>query len=148
MHELTTNQKGAIAEVAIAKAAFELGVEVYRPMIEGGRYDLIFGLETGLLRVQCKWAPLHGDVVVVRCYTSRRAKAGVIRRLYTSEEIDAIAAFCPDLNRCFFIPFSTIGPSTQLYLRIAPSRNNQRAGVRNATDFDFVARLTELIPGP
>jgi len=32
---LTTNQKGAIAEAAIMKAAFEVGYEVYRPAIEG-----------------------------------------------------------------------------------------------------------------
>jgi hypothetical protein len=53
---LTTNQKGAIAEAAIMKAAFELGYDVYRPAIEGGRYDLIIDLEPRLLRVQCKWA--------------------------------------------------------------------------------------------
>ncbi len=42
---LTTNQKGAIAEAAIVKAALDVGYDVYRPMFEGGRYDLI--LDTG-----------------------------------------------------------------------------------------------------
>jgi hypothetical protein len=32
---LSTNQKGAIAEAAITKAALELGFGVYRPSIEG-----------------------------------------------------------------------------------------------------------------
>ena len=44
---LTTNQKGAIAEMKIAVAAIDLGLEVYRPVVEGGRYDLIFGSLTG-----------------------------------------------------------------------------------------------------
>ena len=75
MPELTTNQKGAIAEAAITKAAFELGIEVYRPAIEGGRYDMIFALENGrLLRVQCKWAARHKDVLLIRCYSCRRAR--------------------------------------------------------------------------
>ena len=92
MPELTTNQKGAIAEAAIMKAAFELGVEVYRPAIEGGRYDMIFALENGrLLRVQCKWAPRHKDVLVIRCYSCRRAIEGMRIRHYTSDEIDVIA---------------------------------------------------------
>jgi hypothetical protein len=80
---LTTNQKGAIAEAAITKAAVELGVEVYRPVIEGGRYDMIFGLEKRLIRVQCKWAGIYRGVLrrargllshpVRRCrYESRR----------------------------------------------------------------------------
>jgi hypothetical protein len=38
---MTTDQKGAIAEAAIALAAMKLGVDVYRPLGEGGRYDLI-----------------------------------------------------------------------------------------------------------
>ena len=46
---LTTNQKGAIAEAAITKAAVELGIEVYRPSFEGGRYDLIFAFPDGSL---------------------------------------------------------------------------------------------------
>src|SRR5262245_51830843 len=39
--DMTTDQKGAIAEAAIALAAMKLGVDVYRPLGEGGRYDLI-----------------------------------------------------------------------------------------------------------
>ena len=54
--ELTTDQKGAIAELAIARAGLELGIPVYRAMAEGGRYDLIFDLDSRLVRVQCKWA--------------------------------------------------------------------------------------------
>ena len=47
---LTTNAKGAIAETAIAKAALEVGYDVYRPMFEGGRYDLIFDTGEKLLQ--------------------------------------------------------------------------------------------------
>ena len=105
MPELTTNQKGAIAEAAITKAAFELGIEVYRPAIEGGRYDMIFALENGrLLRVQCKWAARHKDVLLIRCYSCRRAIEGMRVRPYTSDEIDAIAVYSPDTGRCYLIP--------------------------------------------
>jgi hypothetical protein len=58
---LTTNQKGAIAEARIAAAAIESGADVYRPVVEGGRYDLIFGIADRLLRVQCKWAARYGE---------------------------------------------------------------------------------------
>jgi hypothetical protein len=145
---LTTNQKGAIAEAAIAKGAFELGMDVYRPAIEGGRYDMIFGFERALIRVQCRWAPLRGEVVVVRCCSARRARSGLIRRVYTADEIDAFAAYCPDLDRLFFIPFEAVGASPEIHLRVSPPRNNQRLRIRNASDFDFAARLAELIPGP
>jgi PD-(D/E)XK endonuclease len=49
---MTTNRKGAIAETAIAFAATKLGLDVYRPAAEGGRYDLIFVVDDRLLQVQ------------------------------------------------------------------------------------------------
>src|ERR1051325_8385786 len=67
--DLTTNQKGAIAETAIVKEATRLGIEVCRPVAEGGRFDLIFLIGDRLFRVQCKWAPRQGDVVLIRCYS-------------------------------------------------------------------------------
>jgi hypothetical protein len=51
---MTTDQKGAIAETAIALAAIKLGIGVFRP-IGDERYDLIFDLRPKLCRVQCKW---------------------------------------------------------------------------------------------
>jgi hypothetical protein len=50
---LTTDQKGNIAELKIAACAAELGIDVYRPVGEGGRYDMIFGLASKLFRIQC-----------------------------------------------------------------------------------------------
>jgi hypothetical protein len=40
----STDQKGAIAESAIACAAIKLGIDVYKPLSDGTRYDLIFDL--------------------------------------------------------------------------------------------------------
>jgi hypothetical protein len=39
--ELTTDQKGAIAESAIVHAAIKLGIGVYKPLSDGERYDLV-----------------------------------------------------------------------------------------------------------
>jgi hypothetical protein len=66
---MTTDQKGAIAEAAIALAATRLNIDVYKPVAEGGRCDLILGIGNQLMRVQCKWASLVKDVVVVRSST-------------------------------------------------------------------------------
>ena len=137
---MTTAQKGAIAELAIQLTATKLGVDVYLPVAEGGRYDLILDLAGKLWRVQCKWARRYGDVIVVRLYSNRRAREGLRRRLYSADEIDAFAAYCLELDRCFFIPISE-APRHELRLRVAPTKNNQRSKVRLADDFDFAARL-------
>ena len=53
---LTPDEKGAIAELAIAHAASKLPIGVLKPLNDGERYDLVFDLRPSLLRVQCKWA--------------------------------------------------------------------------------------------
>ena len=138
---MTTDQKGAIAELAIALAAVRLGVDVYRPVNEGGRCDLIFDMENRLWRVQCKWAPREGQVVAVRCYSARRGREGVRRRIYAPGEVDAFAAYCPQLDRCFFLPYDLFESRTQVLLRVADTRNNQKRGINWAWEFEFGATL-------
>jgi hypothetical protein len=145
--ELTTDQKGAIAELAIAHAAAVLGVGVFKPLTDGERYDLIFDLRPRLMRVQCKWASRLGDVVVIRCRSCRRRRAGLVHRRYSNSEIDAIAAYSRELDQCYFLPFDGLGGRATLQLRLKPSRNNQRMGVNWADDFSFNAKLTPLL-GP
>ena len=131
--DVTTDQKGAIAELAIQLAAIKLGIEVYRPVAEGGRYDMIFDLDRNLVRVQCKWATRYDDVLIARCYRSRRNRDGLVRRLYTREEIDAFALYSLELDRCFFVPMAFAEGMQEIRLRLAPARNNQRRGFTGRT---------------
>jgi PD-(D/E)XK endonuclease len=142
---LTSDQKGNIAELAIAASAIEHGIDVYRPIGEGSRYDMIFVVDSALLRVQCKWAPIYRGVIILRCYSSRRNRDGFLRRKYEVGEIDGYAAYCPDNGRCYFLPFSVFGSRTQVSLRLGPCHNKQRAGVHWAADFEFAATLP--LPG-
>jgi PD-(D/E)XK endonuclease len=143
---LTTDQKGAIAEAAIAAAAVKLDIGVYRPLTVE-RYDLIFDLRPELVRVQCKWAARHGDVLVVSCRRCRRGRDGFVRRRYTADEVDAIAAYCLELDRCYFLPLDRFPDRSGIYLRLAPTKNNQRLAVNWADEFAFEATLGGLL-GP
>ena len=142
--ELSTDQKGAIAESAIVHAAIKLGIGVFRPLSDGERYDLILNLRPRLLRVQCKTAVLHGDVLAVPFYSSRRCADGFRKRMYTSEEVDAVAAYSSELDRCFLMPMSRFESRTYVQLRLAPSKNNQRARINWADDYEFEATLKRL----
>src|SRR5437870_1936591 len=142
---MTTDQKGNIAEAAVMLAAVKLGLDVYRPVGEGGRYDLILDIGSRLLRVQCKWAPRYRDVILIRCYSSRRSSGGkLIVRRYTTEEVDAFAAYSLDLDKCFLLPPELWANRREVRLRLAPTLNNQSEGVKWAENYEFAARLRAL----
>jgi PD-(D/E)XK endonuclease len=147
---LSTNQKGAIAEAKITAAAIELGIEVFRPAVEGGRFDLIFAFrDASLARVQCKWAPLQSGVIMIRPYSCRRTASGLLARPYTVDEIDAIAAYCAELDRCYYLDASLVANRRAVSLRVAPTENNQASGVNWALEYELgaIAQLGERLAG-
>jgi hypothetical protein len=143
---LTTNQLGAIAESEIVSAALKLGVGVFSA-VHDERYDLVFDLRPQLLRVQCKTAALSGDVIVIRCYSCRRNAEGPLKRLYTSDEIDAVEAYCGELDRAF-LRFCRTHRRPLAHPAPPPSAaEHQVIGVDWADDFDLAATL-ERLKGP
>ena len=55
--------------------------------------------------------------------------------------IDALAAYCADVNRCYFLPLDAFPRHSAIQLRLAPARNNQQVGVNWAAEFEFAATL-------
>jgi PD-(D/E)XK nuclease superfamily protein len=137
---LTTDQKGAVAELAIATAAADLGIGVWGAYTVE-RYDLIFDLRPGLLRVQCKWAARQGDVIVVRCYRNRRNRNGLLRQFYSPDEIDAYAAYCADVGKCYLLPIEEFANRIAIQLRLKPAKNNQNLRIHWARNYEFAATL-------
>ncbi len=144
---LTPDQKGTIAETAIIASAVRLGTDVYKPVNDGLRCDLIFGAGDALLRVQCKWAAPRGDVIVITCQSSRRTRDGYLRRTCTADEVDLIAAYCASIDRCYAIPPELFVGHAAAWLRLAPTRNNQQIGIRWAEDYEFDATMRPYIDG-
>jgi PD-(D/E)XK endonuclease len=145
---LTTNQKGAIAEAHVIAAAVELGMGVWKPVVEGGRFDLILAVGDRLLRTQCKWANREGDVVV-RGRTSRHTPCGYVWTTYSAAEVDGIAAWCPETAECYFVPIGVIEGRARMHLRVAPARNNQELLVHWASEHRLgaIAQLGERPAG-
>ncbi len=138
------NLKGNVAEAAIACAAIKLGVDVLKPMTEHCRYDLIFDLKGRLLRVQCKWAPRHDDVIKVNLTGSRLTSSGRVQTRYSIEEIDAVAVYCEDLDACYLVPADIAVERRALWLRLAPPKNGQRACLNWASEYELAGAVAQL----
>ena len=146
MFVLSTNHKGAIAEIKIAAAAVEMGVPVLRPEQEHLRYDLAFDLGDRIARIQCKWGALDREqgVIKVNLESSWFSPQGYVRRGYRQDEIDAIAVYCADLDECFLLHASALAGRRALHLRVDPVKNGQRACVNLAADFAFKGAVAQL----
>jgi hypothetical protein len=145
--DLTPSQKGAVAEAAITAMAIQLGLVVLRPLCEGRRYDLAIDLEPELLRVQCKLARRLPGVLSVHLRTSRYTPGGYVRTTYTPEEVDAIAAYSPELHRGFLIPINEVSGRRAIHLRLDPTKNNQAEGIKWARDYEFASGVDRLRAG-
>lgn len=149
--EHNPNHKGNVAELAIAKEAARLGLSVFAPLTEHERYDLVLRVADRLLKIQCKWGTRKGDVVCVRvCSSYYSPTQGYVRATYDGSQIDAMAVYCGDLDRCYLLPVELIAGQGVVHLRLAPTKNNQRAALNWAADYEFpgaVAQLEERVTG-
>ena len=125
---LTPTQKGSIAEAVIAAEAVKAGVNVLRPMAEGGRYDLVFEINGRFVRVQCK----SGSVAATSSSFDadcRHTPRGYVRTTYDASEVDAIAIYCPTTG-LLSVPIET---SRQREIRpTRPGENNQEFAITYA----------------
>jgi len=128
-------------------AAVKLGIGVWVPASGDARHDMIFDHRSPLARVQCKTAVQLDDVLLIRLYSSRRCTTGLRKCPYSTADADAVAAYSPTQQRCYFLELSEVEGHMQVSLRLGRTCNNQAAGIRWAHDYEFAARLTPL-PGP
>jgi prevent-host-death family protein len=111
----------------IATAAVEAGIPVLPPMQKHGRDDLAFEL------------------------TGRRCTpGGYVRSSYAEDEIDLLAAYCGELDRCYLLPRELVVGRSEIWLRVSPTLNGQRACLNLAAEYEFhgaVAQLEERVAG-
>lgn len=143
------NHKGNVAEAAIVAHAAKLGIVVLRPQFEHCRYDLAFDLGGRIFRIQCKWVARYGDVIPVRAYSARYRSDGTqVRESYSAADVDAVAAYCEELDAAYLIPIDVIGERRQIQLRLAPPRNGQVAAINWATEYELAGAVAQLEVAP
>jgi hypothetical protein len=81
--------------------------------------------------------------------TNRRIQGGYLTTTYTADEVDAVAIYCLELDRCYFVPIDVVEGRTCIHLRLAPSKNNQKMSIHWASDYELgaIAQLGERRAG-
>ena len=144
MPALNRKSKGDLAELKIAADLVSRGHKIALPWGEDWNFDLIVCRGGALERVQVKYGHSDGSVLPVRC-RSHSLTNGKVRatKRYTARLIDWLAVWDATTDRCFYLPAAELGEGRSLlHLRLAPTRNGQRRGIRDAE------RYVDLDSGP
>lgn len=143
--EFNSNHKGNAAELAVAAEAAKLGLSVFAPLTEHARYDLVLEVSGRLFRVQCKWGACNGQTISVRLASSYHSPTrGYVVRKYTAKEVDLIAVYCDHTRRSYLLPIEVVAGLSLMTLRLTPARNNQRAALNLAAEFEFPGAVAQL----
>jgi PD-(D/E)XK endonuclease len=59
-------------------------------------------------------------------------------------DLDAIAAYCADLERCYLLPIEDVGSRSMVHLRLTRAANNQEAAIKYATTYEFAGAIAQL----
>jgi PD-(D/E)XK endonuclease len=136
-----TNTKGNVTEATVLQALVALGLHVLVPFGGGHPYDLVVHLPTGaFLRIQCKTAREVGGCAQ---FNSRSTDHGRGRLSYVGRA-DLFAAYFPPTRAIYLVPVSE-ADLCFVSLRLVPTRNNQRRGVRLAADYEIASWSVERL---
>jgi hypothetical protein len=143
-----TAATGNATEAAVLSAFVQCDLEVLVPFGGGQPYDLVVDLGgAGFLRVQCKTAWPKGGCLV---FNSRSTDHGKGPRSYQGLA-DVFGVYFPLRRSVYLVPIGAVA-ECEGRLRLESTLNNQRRGIRLATEFEFhrwsIDDLQSLVPAP
>jgi hypothetical protein len=129
---------GDRSTLAILLALHAAGYVVALPFGENTRYDLLIDDGQAISRVQCKTGRLRTGAVRFPACSSyeHHARPRARRRDYLGQ-IDFFGVYCPETRGVYLVPIADVPLTRQGALRVEPSRNNQRRGIRLAADYEI-----------
>ena len=120
----------------------QCGYVVLMPYGGNQRYDLVIEDADGKFwRVQCKTAWLKEDGAFITFnaasnhYHYKGGRTTNARRSYRGQ-VEYFAVYSPDTDKVYLIPVDHVG-ATQGVLRLQPTANNQKKGVKWAKDYEL-----------
>jgi len=111
---MNTKSIGDISVQEVILAFLKKDCSVSVPIGDNQKYDIIVDNNVGLQRIQCKTGKLKSGVItanVGRVHIGKSKKSE--KFLYTKTEIDCIAIYCPDTDKCYLLTADDMNVSTE-----------------------------------
>ncbi len=130
-----TKNKG---DVGVLKAMADLacrGYLVLTPHTEHAPFDVVAYKANKFFRVQVKYVSRKFDKINIGTRSSWSDKHGRHTRFLDASAADVVCAYCPETDKCYYVPTRDFPSAGGLSLRFTVAKNNQRCGVRMAADY-------------
>jgi hypothetical protein len=138
---MTAPSRGNTGEAKVLAALVEQGFHVLVPFGEGQPYDLVVHLgKSEFLRVQCKTAWPRGGCLI---FNSRSTDHGRGPQSYLGLA-DIFGVYFPPKGAVYLVPIDAVA-QFEGRLRLEPTLNNQRRGIRQAADFEIDRWSVDLL---
>ncbi|MBI5648925.1 MAG: hypothetical protein HZC40_00510 [Chloroflexi bacterium] len=137
-----TKDKGDIGLGFVIADLFSHGIQVALPMSEHLPFDLIAISEGDkLVRLSIKYRAAKDNRISLNLKSSWSDSHGLHTRPFVKHSFDAIAIYCPDTKKCYYIRNNEIDVTSAISLRLKKTQNNQIKRVRSASKFCNPERL-------
>lgn len=83
-------------------------------------------------------------VIKVNLQTCRHTPNGYVYGSYSADEIDAVAVYCHELDRCYLLAVALVAGRRGIHLRTSPPLNGQRACINLEADFRLAGAVAQL----
>lgn len=103
---MNTVKKGKAAEALVISKLLQLGANVYTPVSEDSKVDLIYELENRYIKVQVKCFGTGNSIAVRKIGVNSKTNTKIY--WYTEKDVDAFAAVDLNTNSVYMIPISYI----------------------------------------
>lgn len=129
---------GDRSQVAITLALIDLGFEIFLPIGENTRCDLLIDDGNRIGRVQCKTGRLRRGVVRFSACSNyaHHGNPRAAQRDYLGE-IDYFAVYCPETEGVYLVPIDDVQVRRWGALRVDPPLNGQKRGIRLARNYEI-----------
>lgn len=129
-----TIDKGYLGLTKVMANLAESQFSALLPACEQMPFDLVVYKDGVFFRVEVKYrTSTRGSVTVDFRHTSVYASGKTYSKPMDKNEIDVVAIYCPDTDKCYYLDPQDFPSSATL--RITPPKNGQATGVHLADSF-------------
>ena len=136
-----TKNKGDLGVLHAQLDLVRKGYRILVPQSEHEWFDLVAYRDSRFVRVQVKYRAAVSGTIAVQFFSTWSDRHGIHKLQMAKTEVDVVCVYCPDTERCYYL--DPRGHRGVVYLRLAPTKNNQSKRVLMADRFTDLPRTVE-----